>query len=406
MIVKNEEDIILSTLENLSSKIDFNYWVICDTGSTDNTKEIIKNFFENKNIIGELYSDEWVDFGYNRTLALEKAFNKSDYILIFDADDKIVGDIVFPENIFNYDAYYLIYGESIKYNRIQLVNNRKKWKYIGVLHEYIECVENVITSHLHGDYYILGRCIGNRSKCNDKYANDALTLENAYETAFKTGDSLYMRYAFYCAQSYKDANDISNAIKWYKITLTLNNWVQEKYICCLNLYHLYEKQQEVEKGIYYLIESQKYDSNRVECIYHLIKYYCINNQNEIAYLFYTLIQNYYENNYLDDTFSNKLFLNCDDYSFFLPYYMIIVCERLKKYDIGIKMYDIIFTKQNIKVGEWWIKNLVHNLQFFIEKNTDSAFVKKWRYYLHLIHEQKYNIDDTLINKYEIYNIHI
>lgn len=68
------------------------------------------------------------------------------------------------------------------------------------------------------------------------------------------------------------------------------------------------------------------------------------------------------------------------------------------------MYDIIFTKQNVSVGEWWIKNLVYNLQFFIEKNTEFSFVKKWRIYLHLINEQKYNIDVTLVNKYEIYNI--
>ena len=46
MIVKNESHIIKDTLEKLCSKIKFSYWVISDTGSTDRTCEIVKNFFE------------------------------------------------------------------------------------------------------------------------------------------------------------------------------------------------------------------------------------------------------------------------------------------------------------------------------------------------------------------------
>ena len=44
MIVKNEAHIIASTLENLCHYIHFDYWVIVDTGSIDNTKQIIYDF--------------------------------------------------------------------------------------------------------------------------------------------------------------------------------------------------------------------------------------------------------------------------------------------------------------------------------------------------------------------------
>ena len=45
MIVKNESHIIKKTLEHLTSIFNFSYWVICDTGSTDNTQNIIIDFF-------------------------------------------------------------------------------------------------------------------------------------------------------------------------------------------------------------------------------------------------------------------------------------------------------------------------------------------------------------------------
>ena len=74
MIVKNESHIIKFTLAKLVSKIKFDYYVICDTGSTDNTTDLIKSFFESKNIQGEIYHQTWKDFGTNRTLALQAAF--------------------------------------------------------------------------------------------------------------------------------------------------------------------------------------------------------------------------------------------------------------------------------------------------------------------------------------------
>jgi glycosyltransferase involved in cell wall biosynthesis len=48
MIVKNESHVIKETLENLCKYINFSYYVISDTGSTDNTIQIITDFFNSK----------------------------------------------------------------------------------------------------------------------------------------------------------------------------------------------------------------------------------------------------------------------------------------------------------------------------------------------------------------------
>jgi hypothetical protein len=56
-----------------------------------------------------------------------------------------------------------------------------------------------------------------------------------------------------------------------------------------------------------------------------------------------------------------------EYDFYLPYYMIIVSERLKKYDTYSKMYEIIFNKQFLHAGTWYINFLYFNIKFGIDK---------------------------------------
>ena len=125
MIVKNESHIIKKTLINIVKYVKLDYWIICDTGSSDKTIEIIEQFFEELSIPGEMHKHEWKDFSHNRNLSLELAYNKSDYLFIFDADDEIHGTFKLPTE-FKYDSYMVIFGGGYSYKRTALINNRKK----------------------------------------------------------------------------------------------------------------------------------------------------------------------------------------------------------------------------------------------------------------------------------------
>jgi glycosyltransferase involved in cell wall biosynthesis len=225
MIVKNESHIIANTLEKLCSKINFDYWVICDTGSTDNTPQIITDFFQKKGIKGELFYDKWVNFAHNRTLALQKAYQKTQLLLVFDADDEIIGNITMPTDVL-FDQYHLKFGSAYgtSYTRVLLINNYKKFEYLSVIHEFISCKEEPSTSTtINGDYYVVSGRTGSRNLDPDKYLKDAHILETAYTVAKEKNDHLFHRYAYYCANSYKDCGKFEDAIKWYKITLSHPN---------------------------------------------------------------------------------------------------------------------------------------------------------------------------------------
>jgi len=407
MIVKNEAHVITKTLNHLIKFIKFDYWVISDTGSTDSTKEDIIKFFKDIDIPGELDETPWKDFGYNRTRALTVAYKKTDYVFVWDADDEIYGDFKMPINLTN-DCYKFTFGNpgGLCYSRCQLFNNHKKWHYVGVLHEYAACLEHSQQPiAVLGNYYFISGHTGDRSKDPNKYLKDAIILEKAFNEAVVNDDPLLNRYCFYTAQSYSYCNNIEKAIEYYKKTLTLNGWIQEKYYSCLKIYELYTELNKSEEGLMYLVESFKYDKYRVECICRLVKYYCVKENLEVAIAYYSLIKEHYETKFLHHDLSNYLFANRGDFDFYLPYYMIIVFDRKRIYDSVIKMYEIIFTKKFLNVNEWYINNLFNNIQFAIDYLPDDInFFQSMLNYIVLLRErnvclnnQNNKIVDLIIN---------
>jgi hypothetical protein len=395
MIVKNESHVIVETLKNIYSYIPFDTYAISDTGSTDSTKELIKAFFDEKGVSGEIYDDEWVDFGYNRTLAFRHAYQKADYAFVWDADDRIHGDLKLPE-ILDADHYQFTFRNGdTEYVRSQLFNIRKRWKYVGVLHEYPACEEEVGKPGIViGNYTFSSNRTGARNKDPLKYEKDADILDRAFHLAVEEKDPIQNRYAYYCAQSYRSAKNPEKAMEFYKIVIRLkDSWVQEKYNSCIEIYTILEELKRAEEGIFYLIESYKYDKKRVEGIYSLVQYYSIKGQPEVALAFYGLIQEWYENSYDPKTIGNRLFAKKAEYDFYLPYYMIIIADRLKQRELGVRMYQRIFDRGYIP-GQWWAQNLIHNLQFFIANlptdNTEFCY-KMMNYVDHLPLNQEHRV---------------
>lgn len=294
MIVKDEAHVIKETLESIYKYID--YYVINDTGSTDNTKEVIKKFFDEKGIDGEIFthefrsckchSDKWkkysfFHFGWNRSYAIKLCEGKSDYIWIIDADDLIVGDLVLPKEL-TADCYMLTYGNGFTYQRAQIFKNDTAlgWHYKGARHEYPTSKKTNHTKvHIEGEYYIDSRRLGARSSDPQKYLNDAKVFEELL-----LDDPNNDRYAFYCGQSYFDHGDHNNAIKWYRRRIEIGGWFEEVfysyYKIATGLEHLKYPWKEVEKAY---LDAYNYCKDRIEPLYHIAKHYRLSNDFETGY---------------------------------------------------------------------------------------------------------------------------
>lgn len=264
MIVKDESAVIRRCLETVKPLI--NYWVIVDTGSTDNTKAIIKECM--KGIPGELHERSWVNFAHNRNEALDLARTKASYLLFIDADE----ELSFPSGYFipglNKDFYYMMveFGGT-QYARIGLVRNSLDCKWIGVLHEAIDtsqaktsgtlpCVKTIV----HTD--------GARSKDPEKYKKDAQILEAALQK-----EPYNSRYVFYLAQSYKDSKQYELALKNYKKRALMGGWDEEVFWSLMQIGMLQEilgQPREVVSKSYY--NAYMFRPTRAESLFRLASY--------------------------------------------------------------------------------------------------------------------------------------
>jgi glycosyltransferase involved in cell wall biosynthesis len=284
MIVKNEAPNIERCLESVSSTID--YYVICDTGSTDNTKEIIKNFFDKKGIPGEILDHEWKDFGYNRSKAIEACEGKTEWVMMIDADDFLQGKL--PVELFdsNVDGYVVKIqrGEFVWY-RAQLFNiARTKWWYEEPLHEYAICRQPMNVVKLDGDYCWEVRTEGCRSRSfeNDieKYKNDYSVLKKYLET-----DPTSSRKQFYAAQSAFDSRMYDVAEQEYLKRTQMGGWPEEIFFSWVRIGICRElMKRPIENVADAFMQAFEIKPDRAEPLYHLSCIYRAHNRPRNAFV--------------------------------------------------------------------------------------------------------------------------
>ena len=330
MIVKDEAHIIHEVLESVSKYID--YYIISDTGSSDNTINIIKNFFNKKNITGEVHQDKWVNFGYNRTLAIKHCNNSKntdiEYIWVIDADDVVRGNLIMP--ILTKDCYYLKYGKVFTYSRAQIFKLSKKWEFKDVLHEYPVCKSGngrFTNDTIQGDYHIEGRTIGNRSKDPDKYKKDAITLEKALLT-----DPSNTRYLFYLAQSYKDSRQNEKSITAYKKRIAFGGWYEEIFYSHLMVGDLMTRLKKPSRDIVTAyLKACKSAPHRAEAWYRLALHFRTHGNHEMAY-------NYGKKGInIPFPLKDKLFIAKDIYDYRIKDEVSIACYYTNRHEEAITL---------------------------------------------------------------------
>lgn len=372
MIVKNESKIITRLLESVSKYIDC--YCICDTGSTDNTIEVIETFFKSQNppIPGKIIKEPFKDFGYNRTYAL-KACESIDvkYILLLDADMIFsVHPSISREELYSRlkdDVYYIFQGSNtFFYKNVRIVKNKINMEYWGVTHEYVKTPEGSVYNKFNKEDVFIND-IGDGGCKADKFIRDINLLKKGIEQEPNSD-----RYHFYLANSYRDAGQYENAIETYKKRIKLGGWFDEVWHSHYSIGKCYKYMGDMANAIYWWMEAYNFYPGRIENLYEIIYHYRCNGKNNLAYGFYILADNERKRNLGSDF----LFYQKDIYDYKLDYELTII-----GYYCNFNNYDLV--KSSLKVlnyphiEEGIARNVLSNYKFYSKSINQHNKLSKY-----------------------------
>lgn len=280
MIVKNESKIIERCLKSCKDVLD--YICICDTGSTDNTVELIENFCKEYNIPGKVMHHTWKNFGHNRTLSYQAAketFPDADYCLLIDADMQLEVLPDFDKSKLVAGGYMVAQqGGGLYYYNTRLLGTKYNWKCVGVTHEYWSpedptCQTVQLNSLAYDDR-------GDGGAKADKFERDIRLLKQGL-----IDEPNNERYMFYMAQSHHDIGRYKEAMYWYRKRIRAGGWYEEVYYsyyriarCKLGLNLNWDEVEQAYEEAWNNLKS------RMEPLYEIGKHYQETEQYEKAYM--------------------------------------------------------------------------------------------------------------------------
>ncbi len=232
MIVKNEAHVIERCLASVKPWID--RWVIVDTGSSDGTQQVIRNFMQD--VPGELHERPWKNFAHNRNEALQLARAQADYLLFIDADEQLQVPGGFAWPTLQADGYFLTcHMAGTEYQRNALIATRRDWRWMGVLHEYLSAPDAAPWQQLSGPVIFVSHD-GARAKDPGTYLKDIALLEEALKA-----EPDNTRYVFYLAQSYRDAQRLEQSLERYRQRAAMGGWEEERWFAQFQAAKLLER---------------------------------------------------------------------------------------------------------------------------------------------------------------------
>ena len=280
MIVKNEAANLPRCLDAIGPHVIGA--AIMDTGSTDDTVQIVTDWFDSRNKPCFIGHAPFEDFSQARNAGLRLARTCGvdyDYILLCDADMELVVEQPWPK--LTEKVYCLMQTNGVvKYYNVRLIRRDETVEYVGATHECITPADPPIA--IQGGIWYRDHETG--SNRVEKFVRDIRLLKEEL-----LADPLNSRSVFYMIQSLMGAGMIEQARKMCDFCIRMDGHVEERYWCYIQMAHfdvtLGRDPAQIEHEF---IQAYQFRPIRAEPLHHLSRWHAGRGENEIALIYATV----------------------------------------------------------------------------------------------------------------------
>lgn len=360
----NNEDTILNTLLSVYKHI--KCWLICDMGSSDNTINIIKDFFTKNKITGKLITncrnEDNTNYNFSKhydecmNIVFNKNFqeNQVDFYIYLKPGEILCNNFKRPSQREMCDTIIVqVNYKSINNTLIKplLFNFESNWTSFGGISNIIS-VDNtnyddnqIKSTVLKKDIYV------------DEYnnINDIEIYNNELNQGLQCIDTnnYLLHYCFKLAELCYNIDDYKMSLKWSNIFVLLHNYFKTNNFYKLNnnyynnlLFCVYLNLSKIHMEIGNIYDIIKYirKSNELYPVrsepYYLIGLYFYNNDHyEMSYFSFKTAEE--KKNNINNINMNSIcnFVIFDAYSEIVSFYITISCYHTKRFDEFKNRYE-------------------------------------------------------------------
>ncbi len=280
MIVRDEAAVIARCLVSVRPFIDC--WCIVDTGSVDETREVVREALAG--LPGELLERPWRQQDENRNEALDAARLHAEYVLLIDADEVLLWEPGFVLPKLTAPAYEITvrYG-GLEFARTMLVRSDVPWRWIGRRHPCLRTEHPMERVHLAGICNV-PRTDGASWRDERKYHKHAQELREDL-----AADPRNPRLLYYLAQSHRDAGELGQALEVYLARAEhVDGWAEETWSALYEAAKLIERlHKPYDEVVMGYLRAYRSRPKRAEPLYALARYLYHRGDYALAMVFAT-----------------------------------------------------------------------------------------------------------------------
>lgn len=293
LMIKNEEQVIEQTLQPYVDA-GIQSFFIFDTGSTDNTVEVTKEYFAKRNTQSAFIEQEpFIDFATSRNRALQLAqqkFPSASFFLMPDAEwymHNVQGLIEFcHKEKNNKEPVYLVRigDDNFEFYTPRLIRAASNVQFIGAIHEVLNCsAGSKVPSTV---FFALQPSSAGKEKSAQRWLRDVDILLKKYQE-----NPLDSRNLFYLAQTYSCLGKWEQAYKYYWERTRLIGWPEEDYVALYKLAmvaeHLADKHNPASwaEPLHYYLQAYSKRPQRAEPLVKIAQHYLDLDNMHLAFCF-------------------------------------------------------------------------------------------------------------------------